>query len=273
MRKSLLAFCFLISVVAIGQKMPSDYFDEATNFFEEEKFSEALNAFQHIVDNNPKNENYPKAFYNVGYIHYIQKDYDKAIKIFKAILESDFDETERLGGGIMDDPYANYRHRSSEILSEIYYNKNKFDMALQYFILSDISYPYIHFCGNEYASNKVHTAIRYAKIYQKLKQPNKAIEKLLPVVLITLADNSEVIKELKKLLIGRKGLRQELDSSLDNIYSKKIEEEKYSYTRHYFKFLKTEIEIPNDYDEEEFNKDHAKNEIMQTPFYKMIKEI
>lgn len=273
MRKSFFISCFLISIVAFGQKMPADYFDEASKFFEEEKLEKALNGFQYIVDNHPKNEHYPKAFYNVAYIHFLQEDYDKAIKAFKAILQNDFNETERLGGGIMDDPYTNYKHRSSEILSEIYYKKNKFDIALQYFILSDISYPYIHFCGNEYASNNVHTALRYAKIYQKLNQPDKAIEKLLPIVFITLTDNSEVIKELKKLLVGRKGLKQELDKSLDNIYSQEIEKENYSYTRYYFKFLNIEIDVSDSYDEEEFNKDEAKSKIMQTTFYKMIKEI
>lgn len=266
---------FLCSVVSYGQKMPSDYFDESSNYFEEEKYDEALKGYQYIIENHRKNELYPRAFYNVGYIHFIQKKYDKAIPIFKKILESDFNEKDNLGGGIMADPYTNYRHRASEILSEIYYKKKKYDTALYYFALSDTTYPYLHFCGNEYASNDVHTALRYADIYKKLKQPDKAIEKLLPSIFITLADNSKVIEELKTFLSGKKELKQELDNSLSKIYSKKIDREDYSYTSYYFKFLNTEIRVPSSYaaEKESFDKKEAIKEIKQTDFYKMIEEI
>jgi len=262
-------------MVSYGQKMPSDYFDESSNYFEEEKYDEALKGYQYIIENHRKNELYPRAFYNVGYIHFIQKKYDKAIPIFKKILESDFNEKDNLGGGIMADPYTNYRHRASEILSEIYYNKKKYDTALYYFALSDTTYSYLHFCGNEYASNDVNTALRYADIYKKLKQPDKAIEKLLPSVFITLADNSKIIEELKTFLSGKKELKQELDNSLSKLYSKKIDREDYTYTSYYFKFLNTEIGVPSSYvaEKENFDKKEAIKEIKQTDFYKMIEEI
>ena len=150
-----------------------------------------------------------------------------------------------------------------------------YDTALHYFILSDTVYPYLHFCGNEYASNDIYTALRYADIYQKLNQPDMAIEKLLPTVFITLADNSKVIEELKKLLAKKKELKKELDNALNNIYSKKIERNDYSYTRYYFKFLNTEITVPVSSQDEkkEFDKDKAIKEIMQTDFYKMINNL
>ena len=264
-----------VSLLSYGQKMPSDYFDEASNYFEDENFDEALKGYQYIVDNHTKNELYPRAYYNVGYINFTQKKYDKAIPIFKEILESNFNEKENLGGGIMADPYTNYRHRASEILSEIYYEKKIYDTALHYFALSDTTFPYLHFCGNEYASNDVHTALRYADIYQKLKQPEKAIEKLLPTVFITLANNSKVIEVLKKLLADRKNLKQELDNSLSKIYSKKFDREDYSYTRYYFKFLNVEIAVPDSYEDEKkkLDKEKAIKEIQQTDFYKMIEQL
>lgn len=275
MKTTLSILIFLCSMVSYGQKMPSDYFDESSNYFEEEKYDEALKGYQYIIENHTTNELYPRAFYNVGYIYFIQKKYDKAKPIFKKILESDFNEKDNLGGGIMADPYTNYRHRASEILSEIYYNKKKFDTALYYFALSDTTYPYLHFCGNEYASNNVHTALRYSDIYKKLKQPDKALEKLLPSVFITLADNSKVIEELKTFLSGKKELKKELDNSLSKIYSKKIDREDYSYTSYYFKFLNVEIGVPNSYEDkkEKFDKKKAIIEIKKTDFYKMIEEI
>ena len=266
MKTVYLTLLFLISAAAFGQKMPSDYFNEAYEYFEEEEFDKALKGFQYIVDNHPRNELYPRAFYNIGYIHFIQKNYDKAIPVFKAIIESNFNEKENLGGGIMADPYTNYKNRASRILSTIYYDKEMFDTALHYLTLSDTAYPYLHFCGNEYAENDVYMALRYADIYQKLKQPDKAVEKLLPTVFTYLADNSEVIAELKKLLKNKKGLKKELDNALTKIYSKEIVGEKYTYTRYYFKFLNVEIAIP-------YDKTVAAKYIKQTAFYKMIKQL
>jgi tetratricopeptide (TPR) repeat protein len=257
---------------ATAQKMPSDYFEEADKFYENKKFEKALTSYQYIVEHYPKNELYPKSFYNVGYIYYNQKNFDKAIAIFSTILKGNFNEKENLGGGIMADPYTNYRHRASEILSDIYYDKKKYDSALHYFALSDTANPYLHFCGNEYASNDIHTALRYADIYQKLKQPDQAIKKLLPAVFITLADNSMVIDELRKLLKGKSNLKSNLDESLKKIYAKEIRQSKTSYNRYYFKFLDTEIVVPDSYedDKEKFNKQKAIKEIVLTDFYKMI---
>ena len=257
---------------ANGQKMPSDYFEEAGKFYENKEFGKALTSYQYIVEHYPKNELYPKSFYNVGYIYYDQKNFEKAILIFSTILNGNFNEKENLGGDIMADPYTNYSHRASEILSDIYYEKEKYDSALHYFALSDTASPYLHFCGNEYASNDIHTALRYADIYQKLKQPDQAIKKLLPAVFITLADNSMVIDELRKLLNGKSNLKSKLDESLRKIYAKEIRQSKNSYNRYYFKFLDTEIAVPNSYenDNEKFDKQKAIKEIMLTDFYKMI---
>lgn len=260
---------------ATAQKMPSDYFEEAEKFYENKEFEKALTSYQYIVEHYPKNELYPKSFYNVGYIYYNQKIFDKAIAVFITILKGNFNEKENLGGDIMADPYSNYRHRASEVLSDIYYEKKMYDSALHYFALSDTANPYLHFCGNEYASNDIHTALRYADIYQKLKQPEQAIKKLLPAVFITLVDNSMVIDELRKLLKGKSNLKSKLDESLKKIYAKEIRQSNNSYNRYYFKFLDTEIAVPDSYenDKEKFDKQKAVKEIMLTDFYKMIMKL
>lgn len=252
--------------------MPSDYFEEAGKFYENKEFEKALTSYQYIVDHYPKNELYPKSYYNVGYIYYHQKNFKKAIVIFSTILNGNFNEKENSGGDIMADPYTNYRHRASEILSDIYYERKMYDSALHYFALADTANPYLHFCGNEYAANDIHTALRYADIYQKLRNPDQAIKKLLPAVFITLADNSMIIDELKKLLKGKANLKSKLDESLKKIYVKEIQQSKNSYKRYYFKFLDTEIAVPDSYedDKEMFDKQKAVNKIMLTDFYKMI---
>jgi len=275
MKKILVILFILNSFSTFSQKMPSDYFEEAIIYFEEEEFDKAIEVFQFIVENYPKNLLYPRAFYNVGYIYFIKKDYNKAISVFTAIIESNFNEKENLNASIMEDPYTNYKHRASNILSNIYYDKKMFDTALHYLALSDTVFPYLHFCGNEYEANYVYVALRYADIYQKLNQPNKAIEKLLPTVFVSLVDNSKVITELKILFKNKKGLKKELDNSLKKIYPKTIQLDNYTYIRYYFKFLNVEITVPDSYeiDEKNFNINKAINIIRQTDFYKMIEQL
>lgn len=272
---SILSLIFLASQSLFGQKMPSDYFDEGEKYVEANDYKNAVASFQYIILHYPKNTLFPKAYYNTGYCYFMDQQLDSAAIIFKSILTSNFNEKENSGGGLMDDPYTNYRHRASEILSDIYYNKKLYDTALYYFALSDTAYPYLHFCGNEYAANDVHTALRYSDLYQKLDNKDKAIESLLPAVFVTLANNSKVISELKSLLKKKKNLKSQLNNALDSIYSKTIQRDTYSYTQYYFKFLNAEIAVPNGYEDEKkkFDKDEAITEIKKTDFYKMIKTL
>jgi len=268
-------FVVIISETVLAQKMPTDYFDEACTYFEDGNYSKSLSSFQYIVDNYPNNELYSKSYYNVGHICFLQKKYKKAIRVFNSILKSDFNEKESLGGGIMADPYTNYRHRASKLLSDIYFDKRQFKKSLYYLELSDSIYSYLHFCGNEYASNDVQTALRYSEIFQNLNEPDKAIEKLLPNVFITLANNSKIFDDLKLLLIKRVVSIDELDTSLNNIYSKSYERDSIKYTRYFFKYLNAEIPVPyykNEKDSD-FNIKEAIIKIKESNFYKLIEEL
>lgn len=266
-----LMLCLCQSLFA--QKMASDYFAEGEQYIENDDYTNALVSFQYIVDHYPKNVLYPRAFYNTGYILYETKEYDSCMVVFKAILNSNFNEKESSGGGIMDDPYTNYRHRACEVLSSIYNKKEQYDSALHYFALADTLYPYIHFCGNEYATNDIRKALKYAELYQKLDNKDKAIESLLQAVFIDIEDNSQVLTELKHLLKGHKNLQNDLNLALTNMYPKTITREEYSYTLYYIKFLNAEIDVPvsSVRDNDKFDKDNAIAEIRKTEFYKMIK--
>jgi hypothetical protein len=70
----------------------------------------------------------------------------------------------------------------------------------------------------------------------------------------------------------KSNLKSKLDESLKKIYSKKIQQSENSYSRYYFRFLDTEITIPESYEggKEKFDKQKAVNEIMLTDFYKMV---
>lgn len=273
----IISFWILTCLSGFSQKMPSDYFDEGVANMENEKIKDAIASFKYIVENHPKNELYPRAFYNLGYIYYQDKQFENAKEIFKSILESKFNEKEVLGGDIMADPYTNYRHRTANLLQQIYYDTKDYDSSLYYLALSDTAYPYLHFCGNEYAANEVSMSLKYADVYEKLDDLKNAKQALLKSVFVDLADNSKVIEELKKLFDkdkGKKVLIDELNNALENIYSKTEIQNDKEYTWYYFKFQGSEIPIPyNFFDSDDFDKSKTIVEIKQTEFYKMIKEL
>lgn len=259
---------------ASAQKMPSDYFEVAYEFYEKKDFDKALAAYQYIVDHYPQSEFYSKSFYNVGNIYYTQKEFDKAIPIFKAILNSNFDEKEKLGGDMMGNPYANFRHNASDILSDIYYEKEKYDSALQYLALSETNYPYFHFCGNALAESTVYIALRYANIYKKTLHPELAIKKLLPMAFILFADNSRVIEELRILLKDKPGIKVVVDSSFEGIYGKQFEINGSCLTEYYIAISGTEVPITETLDTQgNLDKQKTIEYLKLTKFYRMIEEL
>lgn len=270
MKYLLLISLMLAHIIIYAQKMPDDYFEEASRSFETGDYDKALDGYRYIVDKHPGNELYPRAYYNMGLIYSRQKKYDQAIPVFSSILKSNFNETEKLGGSIMDDPYANYRHRASEMLTDIYMQQKMYDSALCYLARADSVYPYLHFCGNEYAANAINTALQYAAIYKKLNKPGQAIAALLPVVFETLSNNAQVIGQLKVLLKNRKGLVKELDRSLNKIYAREIKDGDDSYKNYFFKFLDTEIPVFRYYEKD---KTAALREMKESDFYQMIRRL
>ncbi|NOQ71733.1 MAG: tetratricopeptide repeat protein [Crocinitomix sp.] len=268
----LFSIALLCAFIVNAQKMPEDYFDEASNYYEEEAYTKALESYQYLIENHPKNVLYPRAFYNVGYIHFVLENDTEALKIFKAILESNFNEKEDLGGGIMSDPFTNYRHRSCEIISKIYFNNKEYESALKYFELADTAYPYLSFCGFAASYNEIQTAARYGFIYYKLKQPQKALKKLLPHAFTTYTDNDLIIKYLKELLSTEKDLISKLELAIKDLYFKEFGVGELEFNQYYLNFYDVKIAVPNQhyYDAENF--DHAMiiDYIRSSAFYKMI---
>jgi TolA-binding protein len=86
-RIALIFLAFIYSANLFGQKMPQDYFDEGVEATEKNNDSAALADFYYIVNNHPKNEIFPRAYYNIGLIYYKVKDHTNAIKVFKNILK------------------------------------------------------------------------------------------------------------------------------------------------------------------------------------------
>ena len=263
------------SVTAFGQKMPSDYFQEAHDYFEEGELDKALVGYMYIVENHPHNELYPRALNNAGYICLLQKKYKKAIEVFSLILNGNQDEREPSGGGIMASPYANYCHRAASQISDCYYELRQYDSALHYLALSDTVYPFLSDCGNAYAENDIQTALRYADIYQRLGLPDKAIEKLLPQVFNTeLADNSKIIAKLEKLLKGKRKLHEKLDKAIDNVYLKTFTLDYGNYDRYCIQWFGVEICYPKrSFNSTDYNKENVMKWMRESEFYQMVAQM
>lgn len=271
MKTRLILFLLLsFSLFAFGQKMPSDYFEEASRYYKELDLDNALAGYLYIVENYPCNELYPRALNNVGHIYFLQKKYQEATEAFTKLLNGGQNELEPLGGGIMADPYTNFRHRAATQISDCYYELGQYDSALRYLALSDTVYKYISTCGNAYAEYYIRTALRYADIYQKLGQPDKAIEKLLPQVFETgLADNSKIIAKLKKLLKGKPKLLKQLDKAIDGVYLKTFTSDYGDYERYCIQWLGVEIRYPYK-PWEENTKENVMKKMRESEFYKMV---
>lgn len=273
MKYKLILIILLFSVFAFGQKMPSDYFKEAGKSFNEGQLDEALSGYMYIVENCPRNELYPRALYNAAYICFLQKKYDQSISISKKILRGGQNELEPLGGGIMSEPFTNYRHRAASQISDCYYELQQYDSALYYLALSDTLYPYRSDCGNAYAENDIQTALRYAELYERLGQPDKAIEKLLPEVFnIGLADNSKIISELERLLPAKSGLIKELDKAIEHVYQKTFTGEYSDYQRYCIQWLGVEIVYHYRclFYQDKYNKKNVMKWMRESQFYMMV---
>lgn len=264
----------LIASGLIGQKMPSDYFEEGVAYMEQEQRAEAIASFQYIIDHHPKNELYPRAFYNLGYSFYSDQQFAKAKAVFKAILVSSFNEKEELGGSIMADPYTNYRHRAAKLLHEVYFKTAVYDSALYYLGQADTVYPYLHFCGNGHAAADISMALSYAEVYEKLGDLSRAKQALLKTVFIDLADNSMVLEELERLFKqdpAKEELLTELDRALENIYSRTKSYNDREYIYYYFKFQGAELMADaSSVERDNFVKEKVIAKIQATEFYGMV---
>jgi len=263
---------------------PEEFFEKGEKYYRDGKFEKSLSVFEKFVKKYPKDQGYPKAFYNTGIISLKLSDTNKAESIFKNILNSDFNDLEGSGKGIMDNPYTLYKHNSSSLLYGIYYNRKNYSKALDYLVMSDEKFKFYADCANAAVENDIETAISFSKCYSALGDTNKAIEVLMPYVFPVLFGGvKEAVNNLVPLLKSKYGedeFEKEVDLMIDNIYFDK--EYKKVFTKLFekpilFKFNKDLDDIlfetkidKNEVTEEEI-KEYIKNKIQDYYFYRLAK--
>ncbi len=202
-----------------AQKLPSDYFQEAATFFEERKFEEAIAGYQYIVNSHPRSSIYQSAMNSLAYAYWNSGDTAAAISFFQTILASDFNDRKPVIADIMASPFANYKHYASMSLYEINNDRKQYDSALYYLNLANTGNPYEHFCGNAQDSKSIYMALRYADLFEQLKDTVNAEKALLDAVFLESEGNGEVLEKLQKAYkkVGLKNLDKEFDVAVDSL--------------------------------------------------------
>ena len=267
----MLLLCLLLAQLpATAQKKADDYFSEAGKYYEAGDFGKAASVFQYTANHFPKSKLHPLALYNSGIAYKNDGQDEKAIEVFTTIIKGNYNDMDKVGGNIMDDPYANYKHNSCELMSNIYFARGEYAKALEYFTLSDTTYPYNHFCGNELQDNEIHKVLHYADIYEKMGDEKRMLKALLQGIFL---NNDEILNKTEPLIEKQKNARALFDTALKKIYVGKPHPAPYDklYNCYYIKYLDTEIFIGNEsVNGEKFNTAEEIESIKLSKFYRNI---
>jgi tetratricopeptide (TPR) repeat protein len=255
----------LLSITAYSQKIPQDYFDEGIAFSETEEYDKSIASFKYIVEHYPEDKLYPMALYNTAYLYLLIEEYSNAIPVYEKILASNLKEDDLIGGGIMDNPYANYKYKACRDLCYIYRKTEDYVNALKYLEVSDTTYPYLHFCANEGCGNEFSLAISYAEIYDKTGRKDEGLKKL---VTYAFREDKDVLDTLQSLISGKKELKKELDAAIAGLYH----DERNGIKYYYIKFLDTEIYVGDEY-REHLDPKSAAEKLRASTFYKMVEKL
>jgi hypothetical protein len=208
------------------------------------------------------------AYWSLEKIYKSEKDTTNLKKIWRSVLnEKNYKiNTEYCWREISNDAASQF--------SYLYENKAKYDSALFYLYLSDTVYKYVTQCGNAYDMHRITTACRYADIYLKLNNKEKALSALLKEGL-----NRESRKHIEKLnkfflKLDKQKLKKELNTAINN-YKTDTTEGTHSSKKNYIEFLNEKMVFTYyDYEDNEPN-DKAKviAYLKTMDLYKMVMKL
>lgn len=260
-------FILIIPCIIFSQKTLEDYITEAHHDYDNKKYKRALKKYQYILKKYPKIKDNSDIYFNIGYIYYHKKKYNKSIQIFKQIMESNKNKNLK----------DNTMHYTTFFMSKIYYQRKIYDSALYYHFLSDTVYSYLSHCGDALEFNRIQSAIYLSDIYQKLNKTDDALKTLLPLIDFNIYDNYIIISRLKKLFIKIPNVKQKFNQALQHIYTKSNNNNS-EYLIYYINFLNVEMEIKIKNDDipshsADMTQQKIINKIYHSEFYKMIQQI
>lgn len=264
----------------INSKDSSRISKELATDIKETILDKALENYNELIDSFPKSKLLFRALNNKGFIELALDDRNEAKKTFLKIIESKADDKEKggIGSGIMAEPYANFKNRASKILADIHIKDSNYAEAIKYLDLTK-KYPYRHFCGNEYASDKIYMSTLYAKCYIGLNNKNEALKILLPNLLENgLANNSNLVELTHKILreqFSKDDLKTKYEQAFKNYQIEKIKNKDNEYENYFITFLDTKIKLSSwrlEYMKPEEKQKEIDRMYTQSKFYKLLNE-
>lgn len=216
----------------------------------EDILDKVIDNYNELISQFPQSDLVFRALNNKAFAELENGYQNKAQETFLKIVKSKANDKEKggIGSGIMGEPYANYKNRALKNLAKIEIVNKNYSAALQY-LEETKKFPYQHFCGNEFAEDKIYIAELYAQCYLGLNQTEKAFDVLLPNIFENgLASNSEIVTLTYNTLsktYSKMDLKNQLEESFKNLMIKKEKRNKYEYTSYNINFLNRNIELPN----------------------------
>lgn len=206
----------------------------------------SLFFYDNLIEQYPNSKLLYRALNNKAYILLNMDEVDEAEEIFLLILDSKLNDAEKggVGTGIMAEPYANYKNRAAKTLARLSIEKKDYKSALEYLNLTH-KYVYRHFCGNEYAADKIYVAELYAQCYIGLKDFEKATEVLLPELMNNaLTDNTDLVNLAYQVLMetySREELSTKYEEAFRHYEVETVKTKKYEYQTYHIVFLGRKI--------------------------------
>ncbi|UMQ41380.1 hypothetical protein MKS83_18565 [Chryseobacterium sp. Y16C] len=241
--------------------------------------NKVIDNYNELIQQFPKSNLVFRSLNNKGIAELESGYQNKAKETFLKIVKSNANDKEKGGPGfgIMGEPYANYKNRALKSLAKIEIGNKNYSEALQY-LEETKKFPYQHFCGNEFAEDKIYIAELYAQCYLGLNQTEKAFDVLLPNIFENgLANNSEIVNLTYSTLsktYSKIDLKNQLEESFKNLMIKKEKRNKYEYMSYNINFLNRTIELPNWQLEEATTDQEIKNSTLQilknSKFYALL---
>ncbi|WP_288460592.1 hypothetical protein [uncultured Chryseobacterium sp.] len=207
-----------------------------------------------------------------------QRDDAKKSYLFCLKLTEDQKKDKEHDNQFLSSSKNSYLNHIYQSLADIELENNNFTDAIKFLDKAN-EHPFQSFCGNAIAIREIFMAEKYSKCYIGLKENEKALDILIPLLIENgLADNSEIIKQAYDLLLQsntKEYLKSSFEEAFKHLISEKKSKDKHEYTLYSITFLKRNIplmywELYDTGTEKDRNK-IVKDLLQNSKFYALLK--
>lgn len=263
-------------------------------------FTNAINSLESFKQEFPNSDLISSIELTLGIIHTDMKDFDKAEKIYKDLINNykngshqsvacgflvDFIKQENIGTDeelcyfenivsiAYSDSEESIKHYALLNLSRLYRETNRLEKALTYLDKAQTIGKFRARCGNGIALELMGDALDYAEIYKLMGEPNKALEYLLPVAFNGryFGEDSRVVQYANEILqenYEMDYIQSELDKSISNLEFEDYTDRDRTYKKYVIYFL--DVKISLFCSSKESSKETIQNELVTSGMYKTI---